>query len=151
MFNGKHLSDEDWENMKLTSDFLDPAASFIEMASSVGNDTISLQPALFKRLISNCNDWMGKDSAPNSVTVSAKLFKLKLKKYEKYLNSEFNNFALVLDPRSANKGSKVVEWKAKMRDMLLSDYDMTVTTKGFEKTDNATKISFVRYCCERKR
>lgn len=42
VFDDKQLFYEDWENIKQTSDFLEPAASFIEMACSVDNVTISL-------------------------------------------------------------------------------------------------------------
>lgn len=51
---GRKITSDEWWNAKCVVEFLEPASVIIEMTSSVNNFTISLQPTLYKRLITHC-------------------------------------------------------------------------------------------------
>ena len=76
----------------------------IDMASSTCNATLSIHPMMFKRLKAHCEGWMEKLTAFDAVKLAGKLLIAKLRKYSSFLNSNFAQLALVLDPRNSNKG-----------------------------------------------
>lgn len=94
-FDERKTTGDEWWNAKCVIDFIKPAAPVIDMAISVHNATLSFQDVIYKRLNSNCQEWMERDSTVGTVKIAARLLNEKLKKYERYLNADSVQLALI--------------------------------------------------------
>ncbi|BBN03751.1 hypothetical protein Mp_2g26060 [Marchantia polymorpha subsp. ruderalis] len=122
------LSDMDWRVLKSCKDFLQSAYHCTVAASGRDYISLSLQPLIYKHLLTLCektrSGQLDTGFTTPIVKQAATAMELKLLKYSANLNCQASKMALLLDPRSSNASSETMELKDQLRFILTMDYGL---------------------------
>ncbi|BBN20791.1 hypothetical protein Mp_zg01480 [Marchantia polymorpha subsp. ruderalis] len=122
------LSDMDWRVLKSCKDFLQSAYHCTVAASGRDYISLSLQPLIYKHLLTLCEKTRSGQLDTGFTTPiikqAATAMELKLLKYSANLNCQASKMALLLDPRSSNASSETMELKDQLRFILTMDYGL---------------------------